>query len=173
MRWLKRGGSKQTQLHDIGNRESPCPVWKATGVSQIACLVICACFGCCWPPFFIDPTVNGVNYLNMLQTYAIPAISDIPCLVFQQDRAPPHWSRHVRAYLDATLRNAWIGRGGPTAWPARCPDLTPLDFFFWVKDRVYNTAVNEIDHLKEISKRMWDLWLLTWLQRPGGNFVNV
>ena len=71
-------------------------------------------------PFFTDPTVNGVNYLDMLQTYAIPAISDIPCLVFQQDRAPPHWSRHVRAYLDATLRDAWIGRGGPTAWPARC-----------------------------------------------------
>ena len=106
------------------------------------------------PLFFIDPTVNGVNYLNMLQTYAIPAISDIPDLVFQQDGAPPNWSSHVRPYLDATLRDAWIGRGGPTAWPARCPDLTPLDFFFWVKDRVYNTAVNEIDHLKEISKRM-------------------
>ena len=40
---------------------------------------------------------------------------------------------------------------GPTAWPARSPDLTPLDFFFWgyVKDRVYKTAVNDIDHLKE------------------------
>jgi len=39
MRWLKRGGgSKQTQPQDIGNRESPCPVWKAaTDVSQIAC----------------------------------------------------------------------------------------------------------------------------------------
>ena len=109
-------------------------------------------------PFFTDPTVNGVNYLDMLQTYAIPAISDIPDLVFQQNGAPPptlaQAIRHVRAYLDATLRDAWIGRGGPTAWPARCPDLTRLDFFFWVKDRVYNTAVNEIDHLKEKSKRM-------------------
>ena len=36
----------------------------------------------------------------------------------------------------------------------RCPDLTPLDFFFWVKDRVYNTTVNEIDHLKDKSKRL-------------------
>ena len=40
-------------------------------------------------PFFTDPTVNGVNYLDMLQTYAIPAISDIPDLVFQQNGAPP------------------------------------------------------------------------------------
>ena len=103
------------------------------------------------PYFFTDPTVNGANYLDMLQTYAIPAIADIPDLVFQQDGAPPHWSRHVRAYLDATFGDAWIGRGGPTAWPARSPDLTPLDFFFWgyVKDRVYKTAVNDIDHLKE------------------------
>ena len=39
----------------------------------------------------------------------------------------------------------------PTAWPARSPDLIPLDFFFWgyVKDRVYKTAVNDIEHLKE------------------------
>ena len=88
------------------------------------------------PYFFTYPIVDGVNYLDMLQTYAIPAISDIPDLVFQQDGALPHWSRHVRAYLDATLRDAWIGRGGPTAWPARCPDLTHFDFFFWVKDRV-------------------------------------
>ena len=67
-----------------------------------------------------------------------------------------HWFRHVRAYLDATFGDAWIGRGGPTAWPVMSPDLTPLDFFFWgyVKDRVYKTAVNDIDHLKEKSKKL-------------------
>ena len=47
--------------------------------------------------------------------------------------------------------DAWIGRGGPTAWPARSPDITPRDFFLWgyVKDRVYKTPVNDMDHLKE------------------------
>ena len=30
-------------------------------------------------------------------------------------------------------------------------DITPFDFFFWgyVKDRVYKTPVNDMDHLKE------------------------
>ncbi|KAJ4439237.1 hypothetical protein ANN_07357 [Periplaneta americana] len=33
----------------------------------------------------------------------------------------------------------WIGRGEPTSWPPRSPDLTPLDFFLWgfLKDQVY------------------------------------
>ena len=42
------------------------------------------------PYFFTDRTVNGANYLDMLQMYAISAIAAIPDLVFQQDRAPPH-----------------------------------------------------------------------------------
>ena len=65
--------------------------------------------------------------------------------------APPHWSLNVKAYFDDVFPDAWIGRGGPTAWPARSPDITPLDFFLWgyVKDRVYKTPVDDIDHLKE------------------------
>ena len=35
-----------------------------------------------------------------------------------------------------------MGRGGPLPWPARTPDLTPLDFFLWgyIKGRVYETT---------------------------------
>ena len=41
-------------------------------------------------------------------------------------------------FLDATFPNRWIGRDGPTPWPPRSPDITPLDFFLWgyVKDKV-------------------------------------
>ena len=69
-------------------------------------------------------------------------LSGIPDLVFQQEGAPPHWSEQARADSDAIFGDAWIGR----TWL----DLT-LDFFFWgyVKDRVYKTAVNDIDHPKE------------------------
>ena len=28
------------------------------------------------------------------------------------------------------LLKPWIGRRGPTEYPARSPDLTPMDFFF-------------------------------------------
>ena len=121
------------------------------------------------PYFFEEPTVTGANYLEMLQTYAIPQLNRIPHLVFQQDGAAPHWSRAVRAYLDDAFPDNWIGRGGPTAWLARSPDFTPCDFFLWgyVKDRVYKTPVNDIDHLKEkireaVASVTPDMLAATW-----------
>jgi len=52
--------------------------------------------------------------------------------------------------LDATFPNTWLGRDGPTPWPPRSPDITPLDFFLWgyVKDKVFSTTVPDITHLK-------------------------
>jgi len=52
--------------------------------------------------------------------------------------------------LDATFPNRLIGRNGPTPWPPRSPDITPLDFFLWgyVKDKVFSTPVPDITNLK-------------------------
>ena len=60
-------------------------------------------------------------------------------LIFQQDGAPPHFRLTVRAHLEETYGDRWIGRGGPTSWPPRSPDLTPLDFYAWgyMKNYVY------------------------------------
>jgi len=55
-------------------------------------------------------------------------------------------------FLDATFPNNWIGRDGPTPWPPRSPDITPLDFFLWgvghVNDKVFSTPVLDITNLK-------------------------
>nr|CAH7713645.1 unnamed protein product [Callosobruchus chinensis] len=41
-----------------------------------------------------------------------------------------HYARISRLQvLVREYRNRWIGRGGPVAWLARSPDLTPLEFF--------------------------------------------
>ena len=57
----------------------------------------------------------------------------------KQDGAPPHWGLRVRRSIDMRFLGQWIGRGGPIPWPARSPDVTPLDVFFWgyVKDLVF------------------------------------
>ena len=52
-------------------------------------------------------------------------------LYFQQDGAPPHYSRAVREYLDETFPEKWIGQRGPIDWPARSPDFIPNEFFLW------------------------------------------
>ena len=64
-------------------------------------------------------------------------------MYFQHDGAPPHYTRHVREYLNESFPNHWLGRGGPVAWAPWSPDLTPLDYYLWdhMKTLVYETKV--------------------------------
>jgi DDE superfamily endonuclease/Helix-turn-helix domain (DUF4817) len=105
------------------------------------------------PYFFEDETVNGQNYLSMLQEYfmfEVRKMHKVRSLVFQQDGAPAHFSTDVRRYLDAHFRNRWIGRGGSIRWAPRSPDLTPLDFYLWghLKNKIYKSEIKNIDDLK-------------------------
>ncbi|UYV69624.1 hypothetical protein LAZ67_23000332 [Cordylochernes scorpioides] len=102
--------------------------------------------------FRFEGTVTGINYLTMLADSIFPAIRALygnDDFYFQLDGAPPHYHRDVRAYLDQNLSGQWIGRRGPIEFPARSPDLTPLDFFLWgtVKDGVYKRKPRNLDIL--------------------------
>ena len=57
---------------------------------------------------------------------------------FQQDGVPPHYDAQVRQFLDQRFHNHWIGRRGPIEWPARSPDLSPLDLSRrkWIKHAI-------------------------------------
>ncbi|KAI8778364.1 Protein of unknown function DUF4817 [Biomphalaria glabrata] len=86
--------------------------------------------------------ITGETYLTMLAGLLFPAIRALYSnddFYFQQDGAPPHYHRDVRAYLDHYVPGQWIGRRGPIEFSALSPDLSPLDFFLWgtVKDEVY------------------------------------
>jgi len=105
-------------------------------------------------PFFIRDTMNGERYLNLLSESIYPEISawhNFSKLQFMQDGAPPHFATTVRAWLDDKFPLRWIGRRGPLEWPARSPDLTPLDFFLWgyTKDVVYKTNPKTLHDLEE------------------------
>lgn len=138
------------------------------------------------PFFFMEKTINGGVYLDMLEHFLIPQINQdeqqVP-FYFQQDGAPPHFHGEVRAFLDNRFQRRWIGRAGPIAWPPRSPDLTPLDFFLWgfIKDKVYvqplpanlndlrnriNAAVAQVttDMLKRVWQEIdyrWDVCRIT------------
>lgn len=113
-------------------------------------------------PYFFDQNLTGQLYLEFLQNRLIPDLIDLfpednninqlnILLWFQQDGAPPHYARAVRNYLDAVFPNKWIGRRGAIEWPARSPDLTPLDYFLWgyLKSKVYVDRPENLDSLKE------------------------
>ena len=111
------------------------------------------------PYFFPEDTVNSFYYLDMLENFFYPSLQEKGLLSerthYQQDGAPPHYSLDVRAWLDAKFPQRWIGRAGPIPWPARSPDLTPLDFFLWgyVKVKVYS---NRPSNLRELMDRIED-----------------
>uniref|UniRef100_A0A2H1VCG6 SFRICE_035028 n=1 Tax=Spodoptera frugiperda TaxID=7108 RepID=A0A2H1VCG6_SPOFR len=70
--------------------------------------------------------LNAEIYLNFLQNQLPNLLEDMPLSIFrdmwfQQDGCPAHYSRSMDR-----------GRSGVISWPARSPDLNPLDFFYWV-----------------------------------------
>lgn len=86
----------------------------------------------------------------MLRNQIVPAINAIVGKNFQQDGATLHYGRNVRNYLDTIFPERWIERRGTIEWPARSPDLTPLDYFLWgyLKDRVYKTKPQNLNDLR-------------------------
>jgi hypothetical protein len=87
------------------------------------------------PFIFMEGTVTGMTYLDMLHQWLIPQLDDDSNdYLFEQDGAPPHYHIAVRCYLNEHLPHRWIGRATANDlashnWPPRSPDLTPGDFF--------------------------------------------
>ena len=71
-------------------------------------------------------------------------------MIFQQDGAPPHFSK-VRTWLNEKYNGRRFGRRGSISWAPRSPDSSPLDCFLWryTKTKVYKTKMNDIADLKE------------------------
>lgn len=97
-------------------------------------------------PFIFNTTLNGERYLHLLRNEIIPAIRQVVPndenfgrLWFQQDGCPAHNTAGVRLFLRQTFGEQIISLNGPVAWPARSPDLSPLDFYLWghAKNEVY------------------------------------
>ncbi|EZA54457.1 hypothetical protein X777_05723 [Ooceraea biroi] len=111
-------------------------------------------------PYELPPRLTGAGYLNFLQNQLdqllMDALDDVPLAVrrrtwFMHDGAPPHFSVDVRQWLHRRFPYQWVGRGpdAPVPWPARSPDLNPVDFYLWghMKELVYATPVETRDGL--------------------------
>jgi len=106
-------------------------------------------------PYFFDGTVTGQSYFQFLQNEFPVLLENVPLdtrlrMWFQQDGAPAHFARVVRNYLNVLFPQRWIGRNGYVSWPARSPDLTPLDFYLWgyIKNVVYKDRPITAENLK-------------------------
>lgn len=109
-------------------------------------------------PKELPNNLNSERYLAFLQNELTELLDDVPLetrmgMHFQHDGAPAHFGRIVRNWLDENYPERWIGRGGPVPWPARSPDLNPLDFYLWghMSTIVY---ANEVNSREELVQRI-------------------
>ena len=106
--------------------------------------------------FVFDNNLTGNAYEVFLRNELPGLLEDIPLKIrsqmyFQHDGPPPHYTRHVRDYLNKSFPDRWLGRGGPVAWPPRSPDLTPLDFYLCghMKTLVYESKADSRAALRD------------------------
>lgn len=103
-------------------------------------------------PFYFDGNVTAEAYLELLGDFVMPQLHelglDLTKIWFQHDGAPAHRAFVTQDFLNDNFTN-WIGFGGRIKWPARSPDLTPLDFFFWgyLRSQIYRTRPKTIEEL--------------------------
>lgn len=107
-------------------------------------------------PYIYEGNLNGMRYLHFLRNEFLEHLDEIPLAQvrsfwFHQDGAPAHNTRDVRDFLNDQFPGQWIGNGGVVEWPARSPDLTPMDFFLWgtVKGTVYKNHPTDIRELRQ------------------------
>ena len=103
--------------------------------------------------FFEDDTVNGENYLSMLQNFFLPEVRRLykgHSIIFQQDGASPHFTIDIRQWLNPQFPHRWIGRGSPIRRASSSSDITLLDFFLWghLKNTIYKTSIKDLTELR-------------------------
>lgn len=107
-------------------------------------------------PIILPNTLTGQTFLQLLSEQLPELLEDVPLalrrgMYLQMDGCPAHYARAVRDFFNEEYPGRWIGRQGPIGWPARSPDMTPLDYFLWgtMKQKVYCTPINTAAELQE------------------------
>lgn len=107
-------------------------------------------------PFELPENLTAEVYLDFLQNQLPDLLEEVPLNIYgsmwyQQDGCPAHYARTVREFLDREYPDRWIGRGGTISWPARSPDLNPIDFFYWgtIKEKVYSKTNRDLAELRQ------------------------
>lgn len=108
------------------------------------------------PFHFNNETVKQVDYSQMLDTLVRSEAQQFSQnTVSQQDGARPNVTGAVCSPLVEIFRRLRIGTHGPTRWPAKLPNITPMLFFPWglVRDKVYQTSVLSFSHLNRMMSQ--------------------
>jgi hypothetical protein len=105
--------------------------------------------------------VTGDTFLVMIEKNAL---HHVPVgKIFQLHGAPPHFSRHVHAFLDRGFPDRWVGKGGSIPWSsAYVASNSNFAFHCFLRfnrhgprvvsrPRILTTGAHEIHNLQELN----------------------
>lgn len=159
--WTDEAKFCQRGVYNLKNRhfwasDNPHKVYQVEHQIQFKLNVFCLVMDNLCVFHIYNESLNGEKYLEILQTVVEPFLDNLPVARmveawYQMDGAPAHNTNAVYTKLSTMFGDHWWGNRGPFLWPARSPDLTPLDFYVWgrLKEIVYATPVVDIDDLRQ------------------------
>ncbi|KAF0701970.1 hypothetical protein AaE_016204 [Aphanomyces astaci] len=106
---------------------------------------------------FLQGKQNSIKYCETLTTYLLPFLATVRAknvgksVVFQQDNASIHVSRHTMAFLQA----ADIPTMG---WPALSPDLNPIENVWGVLARAVYANGRQFDNVEDLKCKIQFEW---------------
>ncbi|GJQ80004.1 hypothetical protein Trydic_g9477 [Trypoxylus dichotomus] len=110
-------------------------------------------------PFILPTQLTSTQYLHFLENNLPELLEDVPLNVrrdmwFLHEGAAPHFAREVRQYLRDVFACHRISQTGYVTWPARSPDLNPINFYLWeyMKQLVYHKS--EINNVEDLQRRI-------------------
>jgi len=141
-------------------------------------------------PYFFDSDLNDQAYLTLFDTKILPSLlqsyeSNIVGLWWVPDSKVAILTKEVREQLSRVFGNNVLAPGCGVQWPAKSPDLNPMDYFFWgyLKKKVFanppasleimekqiQDACDEIRQTNVVSNAMQELKRRTnsCIQRKG------
>lgn len=104
------------------------------------------------PLFFIDGTLTGSGYIELLRTHYLPwkRSKRIAGLIFQQDNAPCHTAKVGKAFMDSKRMQV-------LDWPPNSPDLNPIEnLWAHLKFKVAQRAPTTKEELKRVLVEEWE-----------------
>lgn len=111
----------------------------------------------------IESTMDAIDYQEVLRSTLLPKINEIAegRPIFQQDNAPVHSARSTKD---------WLGRRRITVidWPARSPDLNPIENCWgWLTRQVYadGKQFHTKDELKAGILKAWEKMPQEYIQK--------